>query len=176
MRFLPAVVVVLVLLLMAMASQQVWALDFFHVAGGGLWTGIDLFVGFIIGPIVRRMSIPARMEFSARFMPMMLLVMPVLVTVTLASGWELTRMYGRLSPYYPGHWWLVASYIVVGVMAVLAIGVLEPANLAVLYELNKPEPDGLLIGRLMQRFIYVAAVMGVMQVATLLIMTRVATW
>ena len=71
-RYLPAVVAVLLALLMAMASRQLWALDFFHVAGGGLWTGVDLFVGFVVGPIVRRMSIPARMEFSARFMPMML--------------------------------------------------------------------------------------------------------
>ena len=175
MRLLPVVAVVLALLVWAMVADHLWGLTFFHVAGGGLWTGIALFVGFVVGPIVGRMSIPARMEFSSRFMPMMLLVMPTLVTVTLASGWQLARKVGTLSPYYPGHWWIVASFIVVGVMATIAIGILEPANLAVLFEMNKPQPDGELIGRLMRRFAYTAGVMGVMQVATLIIMTRVAT-
>ena len=41
----------------------------------------------------------------------------------------------------PNHGWVVASYIVVGVMAVLALGLLEPANIAVLFELKKPRPN-----------------------------------
>jgi hypothetical protein len=70
---------------------------------------------------------------------------------------------------------LVASFIVVGVMATIAIGVLEPANLAVLFELKKPQPDGARIAKLMKRFIYTAGITGVLQVATLIIMTRVAS-
>jgi hypothetical protein len=77
---------------------------------------------------------------------------------------------------YPQHWWIVASFIVVGVMAIIAYVVLEPANISVLLELRKPEPNGLLIGRLMRRFIYTAGITGVMQVATLIIMTKLATW
>jgi hypothetical protein len=45
----------------------------------------------------------------------------------------------------------------------------------VLFELKKPQPDGELIARLMKRFIYTAGITGAMQVATLVIMTRVAT-
>ena len=60
-------------------------------------------------------------------------------------------------------------------MAVVALGILEPANLAVLFELKKPGPDGEIIGRLMKRFIYPAGITGAMQVATLVIMTRLAT-
>jgi hypothetical protein len=59
-------------------------------------------------------------------------------------------------------------------MAIVAIGLLEPANLAVLFELKKPVPNGPLIGKLMKRFIYTAGVTGAMQVATLIIMTRLA--
>ena len=173
-RALPVVGVVLLGLIAAIASNQLWALDFFHVVGGGLWTGIDLFVGLIIGPILGRLSVPARIEFSTRFMPKMLLLMPTLVTVTLASGWQLARRIGNLQAAYPQHGWLVASYIVVGVMAVIALGLLEPANVAVLFELKKPHPDGELIGRLMRRFVYTAGITGVMQVATLVIMTKLA--
>jgi hypothetical protein len=60
-------------------------------------------------------------------------------------------------------------------MAVIALGILEPANIAVLYEMNKPVPNGERIGRLMQRFIYTAGITGIMQVATLIIMTRLAS-
>jgi len=61
------------------------------------------------------------------------------------------------------------------VMAVVALGVLEPANIAVLFELRKPEPKPEIIGRLMRRFIFTAGITGAMQVATLVIMTRLAT-
>lgn len=173
---LPIVAIVLALLVVAIVGNWLWALDFFHIAGGGLWTGIDLFVGLVIGPIIGRMSVQSRTEFSIRFMPKMLLIMPTLVTMTLASGWQLGRRLGDIAVDYPQHWWLTASYIVVGVMAVIALGILEPANLGVLFELKKPEPDGEIIGRLMRRFVYTAGITGVMQLATLIIMTRVATW
>jgi hypothetical protein len=175
-RALPLVAVALGLLVVAIVGNWLWALDFFHIVGGGLWTGVDLFVGFVIGPIMGGLSIQARMEFSARFMPKMLLLMPTLVTMTLASGWQLARHVGNLAVAYPQHWWLVASYAVVGVMAVVAIGILEPANLAVLFEMRKPHPNGQRIVRLMRRFVYTAGVTGLMQVATLIIMTRIATW
>jgi hypothetical protein len=174
-RGLPIVGAVVVLLVVAIAGNWLWALGFSHVVGGALWTGIDLFVGFVVGPIIGRMSIPARVEFSARFMPVMLLLMPTLVTMTLAPGWQLARHLGYLDSSYPHHSWLVASYIVVGIMATIAIGVLEPANLAVLFELRKPRPNGELIAKLMKRFVYTAGITGTMQVATLLIMTYIAT-
>ena len=172
---LPIVAVVIGLLVVAIAGDWLWALNFYHVVGGGLWTGIDLFVGFVVGPIIARMSIPARVEFSIRFMPMMLLIMPTLVTMTLASGFQLARHLGYLDASYPRHGWIVASFIVVGVMAVIAIGYLEPANLAVLFELRKPHPNGEVIAKLMRRFVYTAGITGIMQIATLIIMTRIAT-
>ena len=174
-RGLPVVAVTLVALVAAVASNRLWALDFFHVVGGGLWTGIDLFVGFIIGPILGGLSIQSRMEFSARFMPKMLLVMPTLVIVTLTAGWQLARQSGLILPSHSHHSWVVASMIIVGAMAIIAIGILEPANLAVLFEMRKPNPDGELIAKLMKRFIYTAGVTGALQVATLVIMTRLAT-
>ncbi len=174
-RALPVVAVVLVLLVTAVAGNWLWAIDFFHVSGGALWTSIDLFLGFVIGPIMARMSIPARVEFSKRLMPKMVVLMPTLVVCTLAAGWQLARHLGNLSTAYPEHGWVIASMIVVAVMAIVAIGILEPANLAVLFELRKPQPNGELIGQLMKRFIYAAGVTGAMQVATLVIMSRLAT-
>jgi hypothetical protein len=174
-RGLPVVAVVILGLILSIASDTKWALDFYHVAGGALWTSIDLFVGLIIGPILGRLSIPARAEFSAKFMPMMVIIMPTLVVMTLASGFQLAFDSGYLVPSSVNHAWLVASFIVVGVMSTIALGILEPANIAVLFEMRKAQPNGLIIARLMRRFIYTAGVTGLMQVATLVIMTRVAT-
>jgi hypothetical protein len=172
---LPIVAAVVVFVIAAIAGNWMWALMFCHVAGGGLWTAIDLFVGLIIGPILGRLPLPARAEFTARFMPKMVLLMPTLVLMTLAAGFQLALKLGNLSPASPNHSWLVVSYCVVGVLAVVALGVLEPANIAVLFEMRKPEPDGTVIARLMRRFVVTAGITGVMQVTTLIIMTRVAT-
>jgi hypothetical protein len=174
-RALPLVALVLIGLIVAIATNSHWALDFYHVAGGGLWTGLDLFLGLVLGPIMGTMSVAGRIEFSSRLMPKMLLIMPVLVTMTLGSGFQLARLLGYLESGFPLHGWLVASYIVVGVMAVIALGLLEPANLAVLFELRKPEPDRERIARLMKVFIYTAGITGLMQIATLVIMTKIAS-
>jgi hypothetical protein len=174
-RGLPIVAVVLVGLVVTIATNQLWSIDFFHVVGGGVWTALDLFLGFVIGPILGRLSIPARIEFTTRFMPKMVLIMPTLVVCTLAAGWQLARHLGDLNSSYSHHGWIVASFIVVAVMAVVALGVLEPANIAVLFELRKPQPNGEIIARLMRRFIVTAGITGAMQVATLVIMTRLAT-
>lgn len=174
-RGLPIVALALIGLVVAVATNKLWALDFFHVVGGGLWTAIDLFLGFIIGPILGGLPVPARVAFMTRFMPKMVLLMPVLVICTLTAGWQLARYEGTILTSYSAHGWVVASLIVVGVMAVIALGILEPANLAVLFELRKPEPNGELVGRLMKRFIYTAGITGAMQIATLVIMTRLAT-
>jgi hypothetical protein len=172
---LPIVGGVLVALVAAIAANRLWALEFFHVAAGGLWTSFDLFLGFVLGPILGRLAIPARVELTTRLMPKLLLIMPTLVTCTLASGWQLGRQLGTIDSSYANHGWIVASYIVVGVMAVIALAVLEPANVAVLFELKKPRPNPQVIGNLMKRFIYTAAITGAMQVTTLVIMTKIAT-
>ncbi|HUZ28905.1 MAG TPA: hypothetical protein VMU90_06665 [Solirubrobacteraceae bacterium] len=167
--------VLLVLLIVAIAVNKLWPLTFFHVAGGAAWTIVDLFLGLILGPILGRLSPQARVEMTARLMPKMVILMPTVVTLTLASGWQLASKTGTLLSSYPQHGWIVASFIVVGVMAVLALGLLEPANIAVLFELKKRRPRPEVIEGLMKRFIYCAGILGLMQVATLVIMTKLAS-
>ncbi len=174
-RGLPVVGLVVVALVVSIAGNWTWALDFFHVAGGGAWTAVDLFMGFVIGPIMRTLSVPARIELTTRLMPKMLLIMPTLVTMTLAAGFQLARHNGMLSGSYGRHAWVVASMVVVAVMAMTALALLQPANVAVLFELRKPHPNPAIVQKLMRRFIYAAGVTGAMQVATLIIMTRLAT-
>jgi hypothetical protein len=167
--------VVLAGLIAAIAVNKLWPLTFFHVAFGAAWTIIDLFLGLVLGPIMGSMPVPARIQFTTRLMPKMVVIMPVVVTATLAAGWQLGVHEGTVLSSYPQHGWILASFIVVGVMSVLALGLLEPANIAVLFELKKPQPNPHVIEQLMKRFIYCAGVLGAMQVATLVIMTKLAS-
>jgi hypothetical protein len=158
------------------AINKLWPLLFLHVTGGAAWTIIDLFLGFVLGPIMGAMPPPARVQFTTRLMPKMVVIMPIVVTMTLAAGWQLGSHMGTVLTTYPHHGWILASFIVVGVMSVVALGLLEPANIAVLVELKKPRPRPEVIERLMKRFMYSAGILGAMQVATLVIMTRIASF
>src|SRR6185312_721897 len=172
---LPIVAVILAGLVVAIVANKLWPLVFLHVAFGAAWTIMDLFLGFVVGPVMRRLSVPARIELTTRLMPRMVLIMPTVVTVTLAAGWQLGQLMGTVKSSYFLHGWIVASYIVVGCMAIIALGLLAPANVAVLVELKKPRPNPLVIQKLMKRFIYSAGFTGSMQVAILVIMTRIRT-
>ena len=173
-RGLVVVAIVFIALIVAIAANELWPLEFLHVAFGGAWTVIDLFLGLVLGPIMAAMPPAARVAFTVRLMPKMLLIMPTVVTVTLAAGWQLGQILGTVSSTHPNHGWTVASYIVVGVMAIIALGLLEPANVAVLVELKKRRPNPAVIERLMKRFMYSAGILGLMQIATLVIMTKLA--
>lgn len=167
--------VALLAIVVAVAVDKLWPIMFLHVVGGAGWTVVDLFVGLLIGPILGRLPIQSRIDFTTRFMPKMAVLMPILVATTLAAGWQLATKLGYNLSGNPHHPWVVASFIVVGVMSVLALGLLEPANIAVLIELKKPRPNGEVIERLMKRFVYCSGILGVMQVATFVIMTHLAS-
>src|SRR5512144_1496951 len=70
---LPFVAAVLLGLVVVIGTNSLWGLGFYHVVGGGLWTGIDLFFGFVLGPIIGRMAVPSRIDLTSRLMPKMLL-------------------------------------------------------------------------------------------------------
>ncbi|HEX8718754.1 MAG TPA: hypothetical protein VF722_17435 [Gemmatimonadaceae bacterium] len=170
---IPFVAAIFALLVVAIIANKLWPLVFLHVAFGAAWTILDLFLGFILGPSMRRLSVPARIELTTRLMPRMVLIMPTVVTVTLAAGWQLGTLMGTVNSSYFLHGWVVASYVVVGCMAVIALGLLAPANIAVLVELKKPRPNPAVIQTLMKRFMYSAGFTGALQVAILVIMTRI---
>ena len=103
----------MILLIVAIAVNTLWPLEFMHVAGGAAWTIIDLFLGLVLGPIIGRMSIPARIEFTTRLMPKMVLIMPTVVTMTLAAGWQLGVKLGdrpKLLSQSRAGWWPASSW------------------------------------------------------------------
>ena len=159
----------------AVAIDNLWLLNFIHVMAGVLWTGIDLFMGFVIGPILRRAPFAARRAIVLRLMPKTLFLLPTLATITTTAGWFHARDLGLLEVPWPAYGWVLAALVIVAVLTVQGFAVLLPANLLVYFEMHKATPDGARIGRLMQRYIYAVASQGVMQVAIILVMARFVT-
>jgi len=174
-RNLGWVALALAVLAGAVALQSAWLLNFVHVMSGVLWTGIDLFMGFVVGPIMRRLPIPARRAVILRLMPKMLFLMPTLALLTGTAGWYHARMLGLLEMPYPAFHWVQAALVIITALTVTGLGVLLPTNLMVYFEMRKPRPDGARIGRLMGRYIFFVTLQGVMQIAIIVVMARFVT-
>lgn len=159
----------------AILSHDVWFLNFIHVVTGLLWTGIDLFMGFVMGPILRRVDFPVRRAVVSRLMPKMIFIMSPLGAIAPTAGWFLAVELGYLDLAYPQMWWFIAALVVTTILGLQGLGVLLPTNIRVYLELQKDAPDADKIARLMRRYVRVVAFQGTMQVTIIVIMTRFAT-
>ena len=169
------VALALAVMIAAINSDQPWFLNFVHVMAGVLWTGIDLFMGFVVGPVLRRVPLEARRAIVCRLMPRMLFLMPTLAVVTGTAGWYLARARGYLDLPYPAFAWVAAALAIVTVLTVQGTGILLPINLKVYFELRRPAPDGARIARLMRAYVRMVAVQGALQVAIIVVMARFVT-
>ncbi|HKS84554.1 MAG TPA: hypothetical protein VJR71_03665 [Pseudolabrys sp.] len=173
--YLAAAGAALTVLIVAVLSPSLWLLNFVHVMAGSLWTGIDLFMGFIVGPVLRGVSFETRRAIIGGLIPRTLILMPTLSTITSTAGWFLAVRMGFLNLGYPEFWWVIAALAIVTVLTVQGLGYLLPANLRLYFEVQKPQPDMQKIGRWMKTYLRVVAVQGTMQVAIIIVMARFAT-
>lgn len=162
-------------MIVAIHSDNRWFLNFVHVICGLMWTGIDLFMGFFVGPIVKQMPVAARREFILRLVPKTLFLMPTLALITGTSGWFLARQLGLLEIPWPEFGWVAAALALVTLMTVQGTGYLLPTNLRVCFELQNPAPDADRIAGMMRRFFFAVALQGTMQIVTIVIMARFVT-
>ena len=159
----------------AILSPSLWFLDFVHVMAGSLWTGIDLFMGFVIGPVLRGVSLDTRRAMIAGIIPRTLILMPTLSTITSTAGWFLAVRMGFLDVGYPQFWWVIAALAIVTVLTVQGLGYLLPMNLKLYFEISKPSPDPDKLKRWMRTYVRVVAVQGTMQILIIVVMARFAT-
>ena len=156
----------------AIMSHDRWFLNFVHVICGVMWTGIDLFMGFIVGPILRRIDVSARREIIVRLVPKTLFLMPTLAIITGTTGWYLAKDLGLIDLGWPQFGWVAAALTLVTLMTIQGTGYLLPTNLRVCLELRKANPDAEKIGRMMRSFFFAVACQGTMQVLTIVIMAK----
>ena len=173
--YLAAALAALAVMIAAILGDSLWLLNWVHVMAGSLWTGIDLFMGFVIGPVLRAVSLDTRRAAIAGIIPRTLILMPALSAITSTAGWFLAVRLGFLQLGYPEFWWVIAALAIVTVLTVQGLGYLLPVNLRLYFEMQKPQPDGAKIGRWMKTYVRVVAVQGTMQVAIIVVMSKFAT-
>ena len=174
-RNLVWVALALLVLIVTIVADNAWALNFLHVMCGVMWTGIDLFMGFVVGPIIRGLPLEARRAIVVRLLPKTLFLMPTLAVVTGTAGWYHAQQLGFLDLPWPQYGWVLGALVIVVILTVQGIGVLLPTNLLAYLEMKKPTPDLPCIGRLMSRYVYATAFQGVMQVAIIVVMAKFVT-
>ncbi len=171
-RYLCWALAAIAVMVFAVNLGNLWLLDFLHVASSLLWTGIDLFMGFVLGPILRRVDLSVRREIARRLTPRTLFLMPTVSIISGTTGWFLAVQLGYTGLDWPQYGWVVAALTLVTLMTIQGLGFLTPVNVFICLELQKEKPDLAGMGRWMQRYFYAVAIQGVMQVAILIVMTR----
>ena len=171
-RYLGWSLAALAVMIAAIALDNLWFLNFIHVLSSLLWTGVDLYMGFVLGPILRRLDLSVRRGIVMQLTPKTLFLMPTVSIIAGTTGWFLAVQLGYAALPWPAYGWVAAALTLVTLMTILGLGFLTPVNVWVCLELQKREPDLKRIGYWMQWYFYAVAAQGVMQIAIIVVMTR----
>lgn len=163
-----------VLMGVAIALHNLYLLDYAHVLSGALWTGADLFLGFIVGPVMRRLDPDRRRAVVQYLVPKTLLYMPVIALTTGTAGYTMATWLGMLAPGSPDRIWIAGAIVVTFILAAMGLGVLLPNNLRIYGEFHKPQPDIPRVMRLNRQNLALSGLQGVFQVIIILIMAHLA--
>jgi hypothetical protein len=115
-----AVAVPLVAFAYALTAGTVRHLTYVHVMAGVLWTGIDLFMGLVLGPVFGGLAVEERASVFRRFTPKMTFLMPALAVVTIFGGVTLAQELGKFPHADP---WIALMSTAITLPAVLLIAV-----------------------------------------------------
>jgi hypothetical protein len=156
----------IVALIAAVLTTNFLLLNYVHVFTSMLWTGTDIFMAFLLGPVLRNVSPSTRKEVIFWLMPKMIFYMPTVSAVTTTAGYFLALIVV---------YWMFAVLIIVAAMFIQGLGIILPTNLRVYFELRKSEPDISKIQKLMRRYVKVVAMQAVSQFIIIFIIAEFAT-
>ncbi len=113
----------LVALTYAVTVAPLEHLTYVHVMAGILWTGVDIFLGAVLGPVIGGLDEAASADVFRRLTPKMTFLMPSLALVTIATGITLALQAGLFPNAGP---WL----------ALFTLATLPPALALIAYRLD----------------------------------------
>ena len=161
-----------IVMVVALVRHDFPLLNWIHVLSGALWTGADIFMGFMLGPVMRRLEMPARTAVIAYLVPRTLLYFPAVSLTTSTAGWFLVAWLGWIVPTSAQFPWTVGALVLVSLMTIQGLGIFLPNSLRIWFELRKAAPNRELITSLNRINIVVAGLQGVMQVAIIVVMSH----
>ena len=169
------VVIPIIAVIVAILSANLLLLNYIHVFTAILWTGTDIFMAFLLGPVLRNVSVATRKEVISWLMPKMVFYMPTVAAVTTTAGYFLASKMGLITLNSPVVYWISAVFVIVSIMFIQGLGILLPTNLRIYFEMRKNEPDMSRIQRLMRMYVKVVAIQAAMQFIIIFIMAEFAT-
>ncbi len=145
------------------------SLNYVHILTGAMWTGIDLFMGFVLGPSLGKMEPRDRVPVFMRLMPKMAFLMPVLAGVTVTAGLQLvSRMgYSLSSPK------IIISLVITGILTIQGLGFLLPNEIQIYRELLSGRPNIEKVSRLGMRNARLGGLQGIFQLALIFVMATI---
>jgi hypothetical protein len=158
-------------LIIVLIYGNLLALNYVHVLTGGTWTGIDLFMGIVMGRILKSLEPQARTQVIKKLVPMMLFLMPALASVAITSGITLAGRLGMLNFSSPP---IVTAIAIVIVLSVQGFGLIMPTEVQIFLELQKREPNKEKIIRRGMRNVKIAGSQGIFQIALIFVMANLA--
>ncbi|MFY9566645.1 MAG: hypothetical protein WAQ29_09870 [Nitrososphaeraceae archaeon] len=132
-------------------------------------------MAFLLGPVLRNVSLATRKEVIFWLMPKMVFYMPTVAAVTTTAGYFLASKMGLITLNPPIVYWISAVLVIVSIMFIQGLGILLPTNLRIYFEMRKSEPDMSRIQRLMRMYVKVVAIQAAMQFVIIFIMAEFAT-
>lgn len=169
------VIIPIIAVVVAILSANLLLLNYIHVFTAILWTGTDIFMAFLLGPVLRNVSLATRKEVIFWLMPKMVFYMPTVAAVTTTAGYFLASKMGLITLNPPIVYWISAVLVIVSIMFIQGLGILLPTNLRIYFEMRKSEPDMSRIQRLMRMYVKVVAIQAAMQFVIIFIMAEFAT-
>ena len=169
------VVIPIIAVIVAILSANLLLLNYIHVFTAVLWTGTDIFMAFLLGPVLRNVSLATRKEVISWLMPKMVFFMPTVAAVTTTAGYFLASRMGLITLNPPVVYWISTVLVIVSIMFIQGLGILLPTNLRIYFEMRKNEPDMSRIQRLMRMYVKVVAIQAAMQFVIIFIMAEFAT-
>jgi uncharacterized membrane protein len=168
-------VIPIIAMIVAILSANLLLLNYIHVFTAILWTGTDIFMAFLLGPVLRNVSLATRKEVISWLMPKMVFYMPTVAAVTITAGYFLASKMGLITLNPPVVYWISAVLVIVSIMFIQGLGILLPTNLHIYFEMRKNKPDMSRIQRLMKMYVKVVAIQAAMQFIIIFIMAEFAT-
>ena len=162
-------------LIVAVLSVNLLLLNYVHVFTAVLWTGTDIFMALLLGPVLRNVSLSTRKEVISWLMPKMVFYMPTVAAITTTAGYFLASEMGLITLNPPVVYWISAVLVIVSMMFILGLGILLPTNVRIYFEMRKSEPEMSKIQKLMKRYVKVVAIQAAMQFVIIFIMAEFAT-
>ena len=169
------VIIPIIALVVAILSANLLILNYIHVFTAILWTGTDIFMAFLLGPVLRNVSLSTRKEVIFWLMPKMVFYMPTVAAVTTTAGYFLASKMGLITLNPPVVYWISVVLVIVSIMFIQGLGILLPTNLRIYFEMRKNKPDISRIQRLMRMYVKVVAIQAAMQFVIIFIMAEFAT-